>query len=831
MPEDVRDVQQLSVQDRTEEGFAQESPLVFYLASLAEQFPAWPSPQRDIELAKFWRTEPTLAGAVYSMVAKVAALDFKLHGPGKAVSRYKRVLMQADLGRGWPTFVQKVVLDYLCLAGRSRVQLGGARRGQTKTIAQIVKDRDPGPVLTTDVEGHIVERPITEWVATPLGPRQWWWLSLQDTSGHSRERAGGLFLTEDHPVRTPTGWVEARNVHPGMRVASGDPAPSDEQAELLAGTLLGDAALGKPGHRALLRLTQGDAQREWLDLKMHALRGFSWTGYRAYHKGPHPVWGVNSRVTAGLSTWYAAWYPHGRKVVARELVARHFSPRMLAAWFCDDGTQHRAVTRAGNPTTSTGTLCTHGFSGEDVDWLVGLLNAHGYTCSRYDHRHGGRTYPTIHLPAEGYRQVVAAVAPYVPPCARHKLPDDAPTYDPGLWELAPATVHYSEVVACEPRDYTSGGRVVQTTYHIGVQDTRNFIAANTVVHNTQDNGGFIEIIRPRRGGPTTPVVGVAHLDAQRCRRTGDIRAPIDYVDAKGTPHRLKWYEVLPMTDLPSPREQHHGVGFCAVSRILRAAQTLRDIGIYKRQKLSGKRPPGLLFVQGLRKGTIESALQEAQQAQMERGDTLYTGPIILASQDPGQAVDVKLIELAGLPDHYDEDTTLKWYISQLALAFGTDYTEFAPLPGGGLGSGQQTTEMAARARGKGPGVALQQLEFGLNYYVLPPSVEFQFASTDPTAERDRVQLRYERGRERALRVSSGELTPQQALELAVEEGDAPEKFLQGYAEPDDPLEAIVREVGALRQTTQEMERLARNAPRPAKAPRAPLWRRVLGGGG
>lgn len=461
MPEDVRDIQQLSVQDRTEEGFAQESPLVFYLASLAEQFPAWPSPQRDIELAKFWRTEPTLAGAVYSMVAKVAALDFKLQGPGKAVSRYKRVLMQADLGQGWPTFVQKVVLDYL----------------------------------------------------------------------------------------------------------------------------------------------------------------------------------------------------------------------------------------------------------------------------------------------------------------------------------------------------------------------------------TQDNGGFIEIIRPRRGGPTTPVVGVAHLDAQRCRRTGDIRAPIDYVDAKGTPHRLKWYEVLPMTDLPSPREQHHGVGFCAVSRILRAAQTLRDIGIYKRQKLSGKRPPGLLFVQGLRKGTIESALQEAQQAQMERGDTLYTGPIILASQDPGQAVDVRLIELAGLPDHYDEDTTLKWYISQLALAFGTDYTEFAPLPGGGLGSGQQTTEMAARARGKGPGVALQQIEFGLNYYVLPPSVEFQFASTDPTAERDRVQLRYERGRERALRVSSGELTPQQALELAVEEGDAPEKFLQGYAEPDDPLEAIVREVGALRQTTQEMERLARNAPRPAEAPRAPLWRRVLGGGG
>ncbi len=90
-----------------------ESPLVFHMASVADNFPAWPSRQRDVEMHRFWRTEPTLAGAVYSMVAKVAALDYKLTGPGKAVTRARNMLTQADLGRGWPVFIQKVVQDIL----------------------------------------------------------------------------------------------------------------------------------------------------------------------------------------------------------------------------------------------------------------------------------------------------------------------------------------------------------------------------------------------------------------------------------------------------------------------------------------------------------------------------------------------------------------------------------------------------------------------------------------------------------------------------------------------------------------------------------------------
>jgi hypothetical protein len=328
-----------------------------------------------------------------------------------------------------------------------------------------------------------------------------------------------------------------------------------------------------------------------------------------------------------------------------------------------------------------------------------------------------------------------------------------------------------------------------------------------------DNGAFIELLRPPEANPTAAVDGIAHLDSQRCERTGNIEKPVIYhrsAQSKKNTKKiaLNWWEVLPMSDMPSPREDLNGLGYCAVSRVLRAAQILRDIGIFKRQKLGGKRLPGILFAQGIRRSALKAALQESIEEQRSLGDTLYSSPVIVAQPDPGSPLNVELVELAGLPDGYDEDTTMKWYIATLATGFGTDYTEFAPLPGGGLGTATQSTEMAARSRGKGPGVILQQLEFGINWYVLPESTTFQFASTDPMAERERVLLKKERAQERALRIQSAEITPQQALALAVEEGDAPEEFLEeGNEEGLEGYETMVKSLSDVRQAYDKVERL------------------------
>jgi hypothetical protein len=317
---------------------------------------------------------------------------------------------------------------------------------------------------------------------------------------------------------------------------------------------------------------------------------------------------------------------------------------------------------------------------------------------------------------------------------------------------------------------------------------------------TQDNGGFVELIRASGAAPTAPVEAIAHIDAQKCERTGNPEQPINYEDGLGHVHRLRWFEVVPLCDLPSSRERDVGWGYCACSRVLRAAQILRDVATYKREKLQGKRTPAILLVQGIRQGAVEAALSRQRAEEEMTGRTLYSGPALIAAPDPGMPVDAKLIELAGLPDGYNEDVLFKWYIVALALAFGTDYSEFAPLPGGNLGTASQVEVMSSRARGKGSGILLQMFEYMLNYNILPATQEFQFSSTDPEAEVQRVKLRHDRARERALRVNSGEITPQQALMLAVAEGDAPEEFLRAGMAPGDAdrIETVVR-------STQEMQ--------------------------
>lgn len=336
----------------------------------------------------------------------------------------------------------------------------------------------------------------------------------------------------------------------------------------------------------------------------------------------------------------------------------------------------------------------------------------------------------------------------------------------------------------------------------------NFLMKEVQDLLTQDNGGFMEVIRPRGTDERSPVAAIAHLDSQRCWRTGKPQEPVIYYDLEDQPHPLKWYQVAPLTDLPTPREIHKNYGYCAVSRILRAAQTLRDIGIYKRQKLSGKRVPGLMFVQGMRRTAVAEAVAEAMESQTQGGMTLYTKPIILSSPDPGLPLDVKLIELASLPDGYNEDDTMKWYITSLALGFGTDYTEFAPLPGGNLGSATQATIMSSRSRGKGPGVILQQLEHIFNWYVLPKTTFFQFSSTDPQAERDREELKLLRARARSLLLRQGELNPELARKIAVEAGDYPEKFIKDIDDPEtEQIDRIVKGISELKEAHKRVEQL------------------------
>ena len=284
-----------------------------------------------------------------------------------------------------------------------------------------------------------------------------------------------------------------------------------------------------------------------------------------------------------------------------------------------------------------------------------------------------------------------------------------------------------------------------------------------------DNGFFIEIIRK---DPKSPVLGIAHLDSHECIRTGNPDVPVIYRDRRGRLHKLPWYNVISESDLPSPIQSMNGVGVCAVTRVLRSAQIMRDIAQYKHEKVSGQFYRAIHFVGGVSKAEIEDVQTRGLEDAQNEGLVRYIMPLIVASLDPEKPVSSETIELASLPDNFNLDEELKWYINSLALGFGVDYQEFAPLPGGGIGSGNQSEVLHKKSRGKGPAWFMDMITNVFKWRgIIPRNIEFEFIEQDLQAEGDEARLRKLRAEERAIRIQSGEIDYDSAREIARLSGD------------------------------------------------------------
>jgi hypothetical protein len=323
-----------------------------------------------------------------------------------------------------------------------------------------------------------------------------------------------------------------------------------------------------------------------------------------------------------------------------------------------------------------------------------------------------------------------------------------------------------------------------------------FITRFSLDFVSQDNGGFIEIIR-NGSTPFDPVIGIGNLDAARCLRTGDPSFPVIYTDIKGTPHKLAWFQVISFSDLPSPIETMRGIGLCSVSRVLRYAQILKDLAVYKGEKVSGRFARAIHVVGGVSKSDLNDIQNQDQEKADNQGLTRFIMPMILASLDPEKSVSHVEIPLASLPDGFDLDIELKWYIATIALGFGGDYQDFAPLPGGNLGSSAQSEVLHRKSRGKGPALFMKTIRDIFTYRgVLPRNVKFTFYEQDLGADLERAKLNEIHARTRATQLKSQEINVPMAQRLAVRMDELEEEDLLLYAQAEpvgnnanDPLSA------------------------------------------
>lgn len=287
---------------------------------------------------------------------------------------------------------------------------------------------------------------------------------------------------------------------------------------------------------------------------------------------------------------------------------------------------------------------------------------------------------------------------------------------------------------------------------------------------TTDNGGFIELIREPAmdansifKGEKAPVIGIAHLDSGKCTRTGNVETPVIYEDREGSLHKMKWYQVIPFSEFTSANERMNGVGYCAVTRALRLAQIMRSIEIYQDEEISGRNPKKVHVVGGVGTKQLQDAVKRATEDANNKGQIRYIDHAVLASIDPEKAVSLVTIDLASLPDGFNLDQQMQWYIAGLALDFGVDYQEFAPLPGGNIGSASQSITLARKSYGKGPRNWMDSISEGFKIYgVLPRGCEMVFSDKDQEEEMEKQLVRTKAAEEAAILVNS-KILPAEAV--------------------------------------------------------------------
>ena len=324
---------------------------------------------------------------------------------------------------------------------------------------------------------------------------------------------------------------------------------------------------------------------------------------------------------------------------------------------------------------------------------------------------------------------------------------------------------------------------------------------------TTDNGAFIELIR-RENRPDSPVIGIAHLDSYRCYRTGDPETPVIYKDRMGVEHELKYWHVQTVEEMPSPIETMYGGQVCAVSRCLAAAQVIRDIRQYKHEKVSGLNPRAIHLISGFNQKVIEDNMTQMEETAYNRNLVRYVTAPIIATVDPNANISHEQIDMASLPDGFDEESTLQWYVAQLAMAFGVDYQEFAPLPGGTLGSSQQSEILHLKSRGKGPSLMIDTLEHVFNdNRIIPGNVKLEFKVQDARMDAERAKARFDRGKDRSIRLASGELDVDGARSIAAKDGDlTPETLEQMNARSEEMAQQVQNEPQQVQtQTSQQTD--------------------------
>lgn len=280
------------------------------------------------------------------------------------------------------------------------------------------------------------------------------------------------------------------------------------------------------------------------------------------------------------------------------------------------------------------------------------------------------------------------------------------------------------------------------------------------------------------GSPAAKITGLYHLDSLRCLRTGNLTYPVRYLPVRSAPQLLRWDQVLMYADMPSSRADLFGVGLCAASRSYHTIATLSALRQMLHEFVAGKGATKLAFLQGISDQTLKGVIKGGELDAQAKGLVYYLGTILGAI--PGD-VSLSLIEvlLKTLPQGFDPKQIIDDAYLVYANNVGLAVQELQPLSGQGLGTGTQSVILMEQSQGAGALPAfLKWWEQTFSDRVFPATTELEFDNEhDLRDQQSRAQARLTRAQERAARITSGEISPAIARQIAADDGDLAQELL------------------------------------------------------
>lgn len=304
---------------------------------------------------------------------------------------------------------------------------------------------------------------------------------------------------------------------------------------------------------------------------------------------------------------------------------------------------------------------------------------------------------------------------------------------------------------------------------------------------TQDNGAFIEVVGP--GKSDKPLVGrpteIWHLDSAQCWRTFDPEFPVIYIDPMdNTYHKMHKTRVIVLSSNPQPDVRARNVGFCGVSRALKLLQIIRNIEIYKDEKISGRFKRAIIYGNGVTQKQWDQAFEESDEQTKNKNYAVYNEIPVLLSMLPN--MNLKMLDLAQLPDGFDYEKEVTLYVYIVALCMGTDAREFWPATTSGATKADATVQHL-KAQGKGIADIIVSLETAFNWHIMPGdgSASFDYDFTDDEQDKAQAEIHQLKAANIETYQRNGWITPQQGYQMAVYEGLIDPKAFDPSAYPEN----------------------------------------------